>query len=51
MPSVTKRVQIGTQSCSGEEGMDGRRLREVGPRSKNNLELTEEEGEPLKLMI
>lgn len=50
MLSVTKRVQIGTESSLGE-GWDGRRHTEVKGESKNNLGLTEEEGDPLKLMI
>lgn len=50
MLSVTKRVQIG-ESSLGKERMDGRRLWEVEPWSKNNLELTEKEGDPLKMMI
>lgn len=44
MLSVTKRVQIGTESSLGKGGMDGRRHREVEGGGKNNLGLTEEEG-------
>lgn len=57
MLSVTKRVRVGTESSRGEGGMDGRRKRggEAGGvrrrGGKNNLGLTEEEGNPLKLII
>lgn len=51
MLSVTKRVQIGTERTLGKGGMDGWRHREVEGGGKNNLGLTEKEGDPLKLMI
>ena len=51
MLSVTKRVQIGTESSLGKGGMDGRGHGEAEGGGKNNLGLTEKEGDPLKLMI
>ena len=44
MLSVTKRVQIGTESSQGKGGMDGRM--EGG--GKNNPGLTEKEGGPVE---
>lgn len=60
MLSVTKRVQIGrvllTESSPGEAGVlvgggGGGTWRWRGGGGKNNLGLTEKEGNPLKVMI
>lgn len=51
MLGLTKRVQIGTESSHGVGGIGGWGLGEVDGGDKNNLGLTEKEGDPLKLMI
>lgn len=51
MLSVTKRVQICTESSYGDGGIDGWGHRDVEGGGKNNRGLSEKEGDPLKVMI